>query len=916
MTTKENEDRIGNYQFIKTIGKGTFGKVKLSIHLPTMEYVAIKILEKSRIQEKEELERIEKEIKYLKIFNHPNIIQIYEVISTKKNFYIVMEYVSGGELFNYIVDHEKLNEKEASFFFAQLMYGLKELDSKKICHRDIKPENLLLTEKKIIKIIDFGLSNEYKDYLSTQCGSPCYAAPEMIKGLKYSGLMIDLWACGIILFAMLCGYLPFDDKDNNILFRKILQCKLEFPDEKETHLSEQAKDLITKILNPNPLNRISLEETLSHPFLISGINEYKKEMKPIVFNQEKVIIDYMVNKLKYSNENQKIINFIKANKHNKYTTTYKLLKKKIIEGRFDYHYNINENINNTYISPIKNLKIKIKIQNKDDLDNNSNILDLLNKNANKESIKDPLRKGFRERVEDKNEKNQTHSFDSTKQTNVNKVIIPKDKKAIDHNILFTVNNNNNLLLKDSIKTNPLYQKLISNKKGINKFKRQIDTSISVEKRPLKRKKKIKIKSTTPTPQKYFINPFINIQDIYKYKIDRKKILYIPKYIINGKRGISEDKIKPKAYKNLENLKHRRKINNMNFKIENMRKGYALSPIPQLKEVIRYGLSSDKASNKLKRLKNKNIKKKENIQNINIKRINKIGHKQINSELDSNSKLYSIDNTPKINYQKIHIKKMINKNEYLINNKNKTSAKTPTLKRNRNLVHINNEEQHKKIRSNFIGYNYNTIQANKIKNHLIKENNNHINNNTLNTNIIYNNYIYHENNSINNNEIKTENNIRSLSNNNNKKKFKNLISNKNEKHIPLSSRVKPLNKRNDISNYHRNLNTINTTETNSYNKKINLILNPDIYNKNFLVTNTNLSFEQIKKKIKRFCQKNNYSYYSLDDTQYTIIINNINSVIIEVINNSENKIIKFYHNTGSCKITQENINKLFFEMCNN
>ena len=472
MTTKENEDRIGNYQFIKTIGKGTFGKVKLSIHLPTMEYVAIKILEKSRIQEKEELERIEKEIKYLKIFNHPNIIQIYEVISTKKNFYIVMEYVSGGELFNYIVDHEKLNEKEASFFFAQLMYGLKELDSKKICHRDIKPENLLLTEKKIIKIIDFGLSNEYKDYLSTQCGSPCYAAPEMIKGLKYSGLMIDLWACGIILFAMLCGYLPFDDKDNNILFRKILQCKLEFPDEKETHLSEQAKDLITKILNPNPLNRISLEETLSHPFLISGINEYKKEMKPIVFNQEKVIIDYMVNKLKYSNENQKIINFIKANKHNKYTTTYKLLKKKIIEGRFDYHYNINENINNTYISPIKNLKIKIKIQNKDDLDNNSNILDLLNKNANKESIKDPLRKGFRERVEDKNEKNKTHSFDSTKQTNVNKVIIPKDKKAIDHNILFTVNNNNNLLLKDSIKTNPLYQKLISNKKGINKFKQK------------------------------------------------------------------------------------------------------------------------------------------------------------------------------------------------------------------------------------------------------------------------------------------------------------------------------------------------------------------------------------------------------------------------------------------------------------
>ena len=138
MSNKENQDRIGNYQFIKTIGEGTFGKVKLSIHLPTKEYVAIKILEKSKIQEKEELIRIEREIKYLKMLNHPNIIQIYEVIDNPKGFYIVMEYVSGGELFNYIVDHEKLAEEEASFFFTQLIYGINEIHKKKICHRDIK----------------------------------------------------------------------------------------------------------------------------------------------------------------------------------------------------------------------------------------------------------------------------------------------------------------------------------------------------------------------------------------------------------------------------------------------------------------------------------------------------------------------------------------------------------------------------------------------------------------------------------------------------------------------------------------------------------------------------------------------------------------------------------------------------------
>jgi len=305
MLNKENKNIIGNYKFIKTIGEGTFGKVKLSIHIPTKEYVAIKILEKSRIHDKEELERVEKEIKYLKLLNHPNIIQIYEVIDNPKYFYIVMEYVSGGELFNYIVNNEKLDEKEASFFFSQLIHGIKEIHKKKICHRDIKPENLLLTEKKLIKIIDFGLSNEYENYLKTQCGSPCYAAPEMIKGMKYNGLMIDLWACGIILFAMLCGYLPFDDKDNNILFRKILQCKVEFPNEKETYLSNEAKDLILRILTPNPSKRIQLEEILNHPFLISGNQEYQNIMKPIIFNQFQTY-SYVVFQFNLGNKNYRI----------------------------------------------------------------------------------------------------------------------------------------------------------------------------------------------------------------------------------------------------------------------------------------------------------------------------------------------------------------------------------------------------------------------------------------------------------------------------------------------------------------------------------------------------------------------------------------------------------------------------------
>ena len=157
-----DKNLISNYKYIKTIGEGTFGKVKLAIHIITGEKVAIKILQKNLIRDQNEYERIEREIKYLKLFSHPNIIQIYEVIENITSFYIVMEYAQGGELFNYIVEKEKLSEKESSFYFYQIIQGVKEIHSKNICHRDIKPENLLFTKNKILKIIDFGLSSEYE----------------------------------------------------------------------------------------------------------------------------------------------------------------------------------------------------------------------------------------------------------------------------------------------------------------------------------------------------------------------------------------------------------------------------------------------------------------------------------------------------------------------------------------------------------------------------------------------------------------------------------------------------------------------------------------------------------------------------------------------------------------------------------
>ena len=266
---RDKEFKIGNYQIKRTLGQGTFGKVKLGIYLPTREKVAIKILEKSKIKEKDDEIRINREFEMLTKFNHINVILVTEIFESYDSYYTVMEYCEGGELFNYIVKKKRLSEEEASFFYYQIINGLEYIHSLNMVHRDLKPENLLLTKDHILKIIDFGLSNYFYDknkLLSTPCGSPCYASPEMVSGKKYNGFKIDVWSSGIVLYAMLCGFLPFEDKDNEILFKKIRKCKLEFPH----HISLISKDLIKKILVTNPDKRISIKEIKRHPFFLKG----------------------------------------------------------------------------------------------------------------------------------------------------------------------------------------------------------------------------------------------------------------------------------------------------------------------------------------------------------------------------------------------------------------------------------------------------------------------------------------------------------------------------------------------------------------------------------------------------------------------------------------------------------------------
>lgn len=258
---------IGDYELKEDIGKGNFGKVKKAIYKPTGEEFAIKILNKEKIKIKMK-NSVFKENQIITKFNHINVIYVFDILEDEKYYYIIMEYCEKGELFDYIVERERLNDKEAAIFFYQLINGLEHIHSKGIAHRDLKPENLLLTEDNTLKIIDFGLSHEFDGMhlLKTKCGSPSYAAPEIIYSPTYDGFKTDVWCCGIILYAMLCGYLPFEGENNDVLFGQILECEPEIPE----CLSRSSIDLLTRILCPDPEERITIEKIKRHKFYLKG----------------------------------------------------------------------------------------------------------------------------------------------------------------------------------------------------------------------------------------------------------------------------------------------------------------------------------------------------------------------------------------------------------------------------------------------------------------------------------------------------------------------------------------------------------------------------------------------------------------------------------------------------------------------
>ncbi|XP_059211590.1 serine/threonine-protein kinase MARK2 isoform X4 [Centropristis striata] len=276
-TTSDDQPHIGNYRLLKTIGKGNFAKVKLARHVLTGKEVAVKIIDKTQLNSSS-LQKLFREVRIMKMLNHPNIVKLFEVIETEKTLYLVMEYASGGEVFDYLVAHGRMKEKEARAKFRQIVSAVQYCHQKCIVHRDLKAENLLLDADMNIKIADFGFSNEFTlgNKLDTFCGSPPYAAPELFQGKKYDGPEVDVWSLGVILYTLVSGSLPFDGQNLKELRERVLRGKYRIP----FYMSTDCENLLKKFLILNPSKRGSLEQIMRDRWMNVGYEE--EELKPYI----------------------------------------------------------------------------------------------------------------------------------------------------------------------------------------------------------------------------------------------------------------------------------------------------------------------------------------------------------------------------------------------------------------------------------------------------------------------------------------------------------------------------------------------------------------------------------------------------------------------------------------------------------
>ena len=324
--------QIGDYKLGPKIGSGAFGQVVLGKHILTGESVAIKILNKIILsQTPEDYQLVKQEISILKIVKHKYIVHLYEILQTPQHIYIIMEYCEGKDLMDYILSKQRLSELESLKYFQQLINALFYLHSQNIAHRDVKIDNMLLDKNLDLKLVDFGLSTKYSDdsLLDQPCGTVVYAAPEVLEGNEYHGMLADVWSSGIVLYGIASGFLPFSDPDDEVNKRDVLQGKIEIPE----FFSPLLKDLLKHMLDIDPVTRFTLQEIRQHPWF----NLNKINLIPgIIIGYNNIPVDENILNLcvAYNADKNKIENSVKNNKYDSGSALYYLLVKKITKNGF------------------------------------------------------------------------------------------------------------------------------------------------------------------------------------------------------------------------------------------------------------------------------------------------------------------------------------------------------------------------------------------------------------------------------------------------------------------------------------------------------------------------------------------------------------------------------------------------------
>ena len=967
---QEKEVKIGNYLIKKTLGKGTFGKVKLGIYLPRNRKVAVKILEKRKLKEEDDIIRLKREFEMLSQFNHPNVITVSEIFETKDAYFTVMEFCEGGELFNYIVQNKYLSEEKSAFFYYQLINGLEYIHSLGIVHRDLKPENLLLTKDHILKIIDFGLSNYFKqtqqDLLETPCGSPCYASPEMLSGNNYDGFKIDIWATGIILFAMLCGFLPFDHKDNDKLFLKILECKIQYPQ----NLNKDAEDLIKKILVPDPRKRIDIPNIKKHPFYLKGKEIFESNFTIYQVSQDEMTDSdeissfiYTIDRdLCFQESNQKSALYfskyrldqcfnLNAYKKRYNSCVLKYISEEGVKKYIDFEKKINKMKKKNKKVDYKEEIDKLKLENNLKQNNKKNILDLYKIKYNNSYIfqindiylfcENMINKY---KIEEKNRINKKQESNKIKKINISYVNNTNNK-----NDIIKYDNINNKIIHNANNNN-------SNKNNSNKNNSNNNSKQKVNKNKISNKKSY-IEINENNNDIVHNNKIIMIKDLIKEKekkIKNANTLNIKKdcHLNNSQLNYMNNSQNKKSI-NKTNIKN----NNKNNKIKvNIKKKFSINinklfinnnKIPKVNKLPQNVMKFKKYNRKIK--STSNDPKKNNIKNIidNIKKQSlKAKINIINKQNITHHHTTNITNMTQRNYISNVIINNYKNNDHKNDSSSRNKSKILSSPENQKEKNIINEylqklsEQNQPIKNNVKNWNF-KINLQKI---ILKDENYHKkickqyshNKNSkdkINIDDKILNYLTVRDKKI-NDKSKENEGSKTIPNTNDKKRrvFKNKVSNINTYNI--NNNVKYFNTNNNNNKIYENSfglslisnNNLNLTNNSKMeNKYINSHINNSIeteqvnkdnklYRKKKLekILSTNINFNlNLEKKLKR----NKINNSSIDNTFSNRSYNyNMNKVFDNnnKMNNSNQKNNK--NNSGFKKL--ENIKKKNLYLKNN